>query len=107
MAQSKQRRAEQDDGYFCAGPSSEKLAQALEQVTSEQGFFGETCADNHREHDPGECSPVSYEVMIGGIDCRSAEQWHHDRLHNELQRATENDADRKTAKPALRSHIPD
>ena len=36
MAQGKQRGGEQDDGYFCAGPSPEKLAEAFEQVSSEK-----------------------------------------------------------------------
>ena len=30
MTQGKQRGREQDDGYFCAGPSPEKLAEAFE-----------------------------------------------------------------------------
>src|ERR1700730_1792886 len=107
MAQGKQRRGEQDDGYFGAGPSAKKLAEAFEQIPSEDCLFPEARADNHHEHHSRECSPVSCEVMVGGIDCRRAEEWHHDRLHQEFKRAAENDAGGQTAKPALRSHVAD
>ena len=81
MAQGKQRGGEQDDGYFCAGPGPEKLAEPFEQEPSENGLFSEARADDHREHQSGECSPVSYHVMVGGIDFGGAQQRHHDRLH--------------------------
>src|ERR1039457_2509943 len=45
MAQGKHHGGEQDDGYFRAGPSPKKLAEALEQVPSEDGLFSEARAD--------------------------------------------------------------
>ena len=64
MAQGKQRGGEQDDGYVCAGTSPEKLAEAFEQVPSEDGLFPEARTNNHREQHPGERSSVSYQVMV-------------------------------------------
>ena len=92
---------------FCAGPSSEKLAEAFEQETSEDSLFSEARADNHREHHSGQGSAVPYQVMVGGADSRGAEQRHDDHLHKKLKRAAENDTDGQTAKPAPGSHVAD
>src|SRR5437899_10849760 len=107
MAQGKHRGREQDNGYFCAGTSPKEFAEAFEQVPSENGFFSEARADNHREQYSGECSPVSYQVMVGEIDCGGAEQRHHDSFHQKIKRAAENDADGESPDPALRSHVAD
>src|SRR5438128_2305903 len=56
MAQGKHRGREQDNGYFCAGTSPKEFAEAFEQVPSENGFFSEARADNHREQYSGACS---------------------------------------------------
>src|SRR6476661_2828893 len=68
MTEGKQGGGEHNDGYFRAGPSSEKLAEAFEQETSEHSLFSEAPADDHREHHSGEGSAVSHQVIVGGID---------------------------------------
>ena len=84
-----------------------KFAETLEQEPPENGFFSEARADDHREDQSGEFTPVSYHVLVGGIDFGSTQQRHHDRLHQEFERAAVNGTDSQTSEPTFRPHVAD
>ena len=92
---------------FAPAPVPKSLPRRSNRNPPENGLFSEARADDHREHQSGECSPVSYHVMVGGIDFGGAQQRHHNRLHQEFKRAAENDADSQTSKPTPRPHVAD
>ena len=50
------------------GPASKEFAETLEQEPPGKWSLLRSRADDHREHQSGECSPVSYHVLVGGID---------------------------------------
>lgn len=84
-----------------------KAAEAFEEKPSEHRLFSPTSHDNHSEQDSWKRRGIPREVVIRRVDGRSAEQRHHDRLHQELEDNAQRDADRQRADPALRPNVAD
>src|SRR6185437_727842 len=107
VVQGKQPGAQDHARRLGGYAASEKLTQALEQVSPKDGLFSEAPADNHQVHGSREGGRVAGQVMVRLIDRRGTEQRHDERFHQELEYDAQHEAEGQVLSPALGLDVAD